>query len=127
MMPIIDMYVADVPDEKEQIEKQKESQLDTIAVDFDKTLANTSGYPDYNILDPLDDAVESMQQLKKDGWKLIIYTARSWHDYNLVKAWLKMYDIPFESICCGKVFAKYYVDDRGLQFNSWKEIMKKIK
>lgn len=104
-----------------------ESQIKWIGVDLDKTLANNSAYPEYKLLEPITGAKEAMDKLTADGWKIIIYTARAWVDYEIIEDWLNQYQIPFRRIVCGKLFVKYMVDDRNIEFKGdWNEVLKKI-
>lgn len=104
-----------------------DEKLRWLAIDFDNFIAETSGYPDYNILSPIKGAVEFLQQLEKDGWKIIIHTARPWADYEKIEKWLYFHNAPHRRIVCGKLLAKYYLDDRNIPFESFDEMYKKIK
>jgi len=108
--------------------ERAERELRWVGVDLDKTLANNTAHPDYELLEPIDGAVESMKKLHKDGWKLIIYTARPWHDYEKIENWLLKYNIPHRRIVCGKLFVRYMIDDRNIEFRGdWEEVLNKIK
>lgn len=115
---------------KEQTEtpyERAERELCWIGIDLDKTLANNTAFPDFDLLEPIDGAKEALEQLNKDGWKIIIYTSRPWHDYEKIESWLNSYNIPYRRIVCGKLFVKYMVDDRNIEFNgNWREVLNKI-
>jgi hydroxymethylpyrimidine pyrophosphatase-like HAD family hydrolase len=105
-----------------------ESELKWICFDLDKTIATNSPYPEYKLLDPIIGAKESLEQLNAQGWKIIIFTSRAWMEYEQIERWLDKYNIPHRRIICGKTFAKYYVDDRNIEFNGdWKPVLRKIK
>ena len=98
-----------------------------LLVDFDDTICHNSGSPDYTPTTPLEGAKESLDKLVKDGWKITIYTARSWSDYQRIESWLDEHQIPHRRIICGKPLGKYIIDDRNLPFNGdWKEVINKI-
>lgn len=102
--------------------------LSWLCVDFDDVIAHNSGKPYYLPTTPLDGAKDALVKLEKDGWKIIIYTARSWADYNTIEAWLDANSIPYRRIICGKPLGKYIIDDRNVEFKGdWKKTLKKIK
>ena len=105
-----------------------ENELRWIAIDLDKTIAQNSPHPDYDLLEPIDGAWEALNELSHKGFNIAIHTARSWHDYDMIRDWLDRYDFNYDQIVCGKVFAKYYIDDRAIGFRGdWKETLKEIK
>ena len=103
----------------------------TIAVDFDGTL-HDGVWP--AIGDPLPYAVEAMQQMKKDGHTLIIWTCREGRLQTEMANWLFEKAIPFDRVNenvgweqygynARKVSADVYIDDRNLGgLPSWREI-----
>lgn len=96
-------------------------------IDFDGVLADNSGWPDFEILEPLDGAKEAMEKMEADGWKLTIYTARPWADYQKIEDWLIKHGIPFRRIICGKPLFRFMIDDRNIEFNGkWQDALKKI-
>jgi len=103
-------------------------ELKWLLVDFDDVIAHNTGKPDYIPTTPLDGAKESLVKLTKDGWKIVIYTARSWADYNTIETWLDSNEIPHRRIVCGKPLGKYIIDDRNIAFKGdWSEALKEIK
>ncbi len=57
---------------------------------------------------------------------LIIYSARTWAEYELTIDWLKRNKIPFDQLILGKPQGDYWIDDRAIRYNSWESILKKI-
>ena len=101
--------------------------LSWIGVDLDKTLAENTDYPDFKLLKPIKGAVEAMEKLNSKGWKIIVYTARPWGDYQMIENWLDKYKIPFRRIVCGKVLLRFLVDDRAIGFRGdWDDVLKQI-
>ena len=103
----------------------------TIAVDFDGTL-HDGVWP--AIGEPLPYAAEAMQQMKKDGHTLIIWTCREGRLQTEMANWLFENAIPFDRVNenvgweqygynARKVSADVYIDDRNLGgLPSWHEI-----
>ena len=105
---------------------RKDNELRWLLIDLDGTLAYSEP-PDYELQEPIEGAREAMEKLTSKGWKIIIYTARPWIDYEIIENWLNKYQIPFRRIICGKPLGKYIVDDRNLEFHGdWEETMRKI-
>lgn len=93
------------------------SQLKWAAVDLDGTLAEgiwTPEDPTSKIGPPMYGQLEKLNGLVAMGWKIIIHTARPWHDYEQIEAWLNFYHVPWSQIICGKLLAGIYVDDRAV-------------
>lgn len=102
-------------------------ELRWVAVDLDKTVADNSGFPEFKLTAPTHGAKEALDKLTANGWKIIIHTARAWENYEEIEVFLNKYEIPFRRIVCGKLLAKYYVDDRGVEFTgNWGETLDKI-
>lgn len=98
-----------------------------VGMDLDGTLADTKP-PHFELDKVVEGAREALERITAKGFKIVIYTARPWHDYNNVEDWLKENQIPFRRIICGKPLFKYMVDDRGINFNgNWDEVIGKIK
>jgi hypothetical protein len=98
-----------------------------IGVDWDCTLFNNSGFPNFEPTIPMEGALEAMNELDKLGYKITIFTARPWSDYQNIENYCKYYNIPFRRIICGKPLFKFMVDDRAIGFrNNWKEVVKEI-
>lgn len=112
-----------------------------ICVDFDGTL-----FP-WGPLDgddpPLDGAREFMYRLREAGYYIIIFSSRlssTWHSemgWKLQHAWIAQskhimqrldnYDIPYDDITCEKVPARWYIDDRAIEFRGdWAEVEGKV-
>ena len=94
-----------------------------LALDFDGVIHKYSGgYKDGSIYDdPMEGAVEGITKLKEAGYELIIYTTRP--NIEDIKKWL-MKHIGFEiEIADRKPKAMAYIDDRGIRFTNWKDVL----
>ena len=90
--------------------------LKWLAVDFDDTLCRSTWSPENPLAPPGDPIKENVAELRRCvglGWKIIIHTARSWAEFEIVESWLNHHDIPFKTIVCGKLLAYRMVDDRN--------------
>lgn len=103
-------------------------ELKWIGFDFDDTIASNSGLPDFILQEPMAGTKQAIDELVSKGWKIIIYTARPWSQYNVIEHWLNTHQIPFRSIVCGKMLLRWMVDDRNIEFNGdWGQVLTKIK
>jgi hypothetical protein len=101
----------------------------TIAVDFDGVIASyDEGYQGVDVFgQPIPGASETLQALKDEGWRVIIYTVRQ--DTPALYSYLENNQIPFdyinhnpdspESTNRGKPLADVYLDDRAIRFTNW--------
>lgn len=103
----------------------------TICIDFDGVLHDYSkGYQGLDVFgEPVKEAPHAVQHLKKEGWKIIIFTARPVTQG--MRNWLRTNKIPFDFInenpdqmdkTSPKPYADIYLDDRAVQFNgNWQQ------
>jgi hypothetical protein len=88
-----------------------------IAVDFDGTLAKSNWTPENPTSAPGEPIWDNVTKLEAAVFlhnrKVWIHTARPSSDYELIEAWLKHWEIPFDGIVTGKLLARWYIDDRG--------------
>lgn len=103
----------------------------TIAVDFDGVLHRYSrGWQDGKIYDrPVEGAVEAYYSLMDKGYHLVVFTTRT--DLDAVRKWMHRH-FDFEKrvghmwepeITNVKPLAIAYIDDRGIRFTSWKDML----
>lgn len=88
---------------------------------------------DYLDVTPMPGAKEWLESLKKQGYYIIISTARHMlsteSNVGLVKKkigkktfdWLDKHGIPYDEIYFGKPYGHVYIDDNALEFNGWDE------
>lgn len=103
----------------------------TIGVDFDGTLCKKQKYGDGTIHNkPNDKAAEVMKKLKKDGYRLVIFTVRlnpvfggdiEWKREQIAQ-WCEIYGIPYDEITNNKPEAFAYIDDRAIRFTNWQDV-----
>lgn len=97
-------------------EPEQRTKLMWAAVDFDGTLAQskwTPEQPTYEIGDPVPGAYRKAVELHREGYKIIVHTARPWSEYEKIESWLQYHGFPYRRIVCGKLLANIYIDDRG--------------
>jgi len=116
--------------------KYREMHVPTVAVDFDKVIFthdSWQGHEHYG--DLINGARESMIELRKMGFKIMIWTTRDQTD--LIAEACKKYEIPYDyinqnpnqppEINPSKPVADYYIDDRAVYFQTWDLALNEIK
>jgi adenylylsulfate kinase len=95
----------------------------TLAVDFDGVIANYDGYKGPGVLGlPREDVRLALHTLRREGWKIVIHTTRSWAE---IESYLQQHDIPFDEYnrnsdyATGgqKPVADVYWDDRAVCYS----------
>lgn len=107
-----------------------------IAIDFDGVIhKNTKGFHDGTVYDePIEGAIEAIKELSKT-YEIVIFTAKAKSDRPLVNNktgseliwdWLKKYNIHqyIKKVTAEKPRAIYYIDDKGIRFESWTQTLK---
>jgi len=103
-----------------------------ICFDLDNTLVTYPIIPgDYSSVKPIENTIELLRKLHKDGNTIIIHTARRMHTHKhnigaVIKDigrvtfdTLDNFNIPYDEIIFGKPIADVYIDDRAV--NPYKE------
>ncbi len=106
-----------------------------ICIDLDGVISKLKKENEnYSELEPVENAKLMINELKKRGHYIIIYTARHMKtcegNIGLINSriakitldWLKANGIEYDEIYFGKPFADLYLDDNAIRFNSWNEI-----
>ncbi len=116
-----------------------EKDLNNIAIDFDGVLHNMDkGFYDGTCYgNPLPGSLKALEELSK-RYNIIIFSSKCLPDRPLVNGktgkeliidWLIKYEVYeyVSDITHLKVRAKYYIDDKAIEFkNNWSEILGKI-
>lgn len=95
-----------------------------IAIDFDGVLHKASeGNKKGAIYDePVEGAVFTTKNLAKK-YKLVVMTSRPVYEHEKVKKWLDENGFPEMEVSNIKPTALAYIDDRGIRFTSWSDIV----
>ena len=95
-------------------------------IDIDGTICEEKRQFSRSLAKPLPNAVRSLKVLKKKGCILILYSARTWAEYEMTLNWLESHDIPFDQLILGKPEGDYWIDDRAIKYTNWKEVLENI-
>lgn len=98
----------------------------TIVVDVDDTILVTKNR-DYPNSQPKTEVIEGLRALKKSGWYIVLHTARGMGRSNgnislvreevtrEIETFCEKYEVPFDELVLGKVWAAVYLDDKGMR------------
>lgn len=105
--------------------------MDSVIFDIDGTICPVKKpNEEYIDLVPNDDVVKKIIELKNNGYKIVLFTARNMRTYNgdiekilkntkpILEKWLEKWQIPYDEIIFGKPYPGkngFYVDDRTLR------------
>lgn len=97
-----------------------------IVIDMDGTICSEEKTYSRSLAKVHQDAVESINNLYDEGHIILIYSARSWQEYEMTEHWLKTHNIRYHQLIMGKPIGDLWIDDRAIEFKNWKTALKKI-
>lgn len=97
----------------------------TIAIDFDGVIHNYNlGWLDGSIYDGLKKGAKEAIDLLSKEYEIIVFTSRP--NTIEVDEWLKKHGIKVKEVTNTKPIARVYIDDRGLRFENWEQVLKDL-
>jgi len=97
-----------------------------LIVDLDGTICTEEKQFSRSMAKPLDDAIEAIRTIKSHGHTIIIYSARTWSEYEMTVDWLSRHGIPYDQLILGKPQGDYWIDDRAIEFLGWNQTLKRL-
>ena len=98
-----------------------------IIIDLDGTICTEEKTFSRSLSKPLEGAIECINQLHSEGHTIIIYSARSWQEYEMTSHWLSLHKVKYDQLVMGKPIGDIWIDDRAIEFTDWADVKKKIK
>ena len=98
-----------------------------LIIDIDGTICTEEKTFSRSMAKPIIGAKNTLDKLKAEGHTLILYSARSWNEYEMTIKWLNDNKIPYDQVILGKPIGDYWIDDRAIKFTTWSDVLKKIK
>lgn len=105
--------------------------MNSIVFDIDGTICPVKKEDErYEDLVPYSAMIEKIKELRKEGYKIVLFTARNMRTYNgnlelilrntkpVLEKWLKKWDIPYDELIFGKPWVGkegFYVDDKAIR------------
>jgi len=127
--------IDEVPKVKEIVETAQQEEpkeypgKNKLMIDFDNTISNNHKVEWPEIGEPMEGVKEALEQLKKDGWEIVVYSCRANEDGGLdqIKDFLDKHIIPYDEIVLGKPHAEFYIDDKNIVFTNWNDVLEQVK
>lgn len=98
--------------------------MKTIVVDLDGTICDEKPTFERSLALPKEGVDKVLEAIASRGYRIIIYTARGWAEYEATKVWLENYRIRYDELIMGKPIYDLWIDDRAMEFTSWEDILK---
>ncbi len=93
-----------------------------LIIDMDGTICTEERQFSRSMAKPLEGAVESINKLYDEGNTIIIYSARTWMEYEMTMDWLTKYGVKFHQLILGKPIGDVWIDDRAITYNGWDNV-----
>ncbi len=98
-----------------------------IIIDLDGTICREMRQFSRCLAEPWPNAVETVNKLYDAGNTIIIYSARTWVEYEMTVDWLKRHGVKYHQLFMGKPIGDVWIDDRAITCNNnWEEIANKL-
>lgn len=97
---------------------------EVLAVDFDGVIHDhLRPVPGRRMGAPIAGAKEALESLR-GMYRIVVFSV--WGKSKAVTDWLDFYEIPYDEATNVKPKAAYYIDDRGVAFTDWEEVLAHI-
>lgn len=97
-----------------------------IIIDMDGTICTEEKTYSRALAKPNKGAKEAVNGYYKAGHTVIIYSARTWMEYEMTSDWLKKNGFKYHQLIMGKPIGDVWIDDRAIKFESWEKANKII-
>lgn len=98
-----------------------------VIIDMDGTICSEERQFSRCLAKIQDGAAETINALYEAGNTVIIYSSRTWMEYEMTSDWLRKHGIKYHQLIMGKPIGDVWIDDRAITCrNNWSEIKKKL-
>lgn len=97
-----------------------------IIIDLDGTICTEEKTYSRSMAKPIMGAVKAVNDLFDSGNTIIIYSSRSWQEYEMTQHWLKQYNVRYTQLILGKPIGEVWIDDRAIKFSNWQKIIRDL-
>jgi len=94
-----------------------------IIIDMDGTICSEERQFSRALASIKPGAKESINALYEQGHTIIIYTARTWAEWEMTQHWLQTHEIKFHQLFMGKPVGDLWIDDRAVSHSDWEKTM----
>lgn len=98
-----------------------------IIIDMDGTICEEKRQFSRCLAAPKDGAVAAINGLYESGHTIIIYSSRTWIEYEMTVDWLARHGVKYHQLVMGKPVGDVWIDDRAVTCkDNWAEIAKQL-
>lgn len=98
-----------------------------IIVDLDGTICTEERQFSRCLATPKEGAIEAINSLYDAGNIIIIYSARTWVEYEMTVDWLNRNGVRYHQLFMGKPIGDVWIDDRAITCkDNWNDILHKL-
>jgi uncharacterized HAD superfamily protein len=98
-----------------------------IIIDLDGTICTEEKTYSRSLAKPIEGAIESINKLYQKGHIIIIYSSRTWMEYELTSHWLNENGVKYHQLILGKPIGDVWIDDRAIKFDkNWISIVNNL-
>jgi hypothetical protein len=104
--------------------------IKVLAIDFDGTIHDVKHPIEGRRMGgPISGAKEALEYLKIREYKIVIfcYWAKDTNSIQIIADWMNYWGCKFDEITNIKPMAEAYIDDKGIRFTNWTEVLEKTK
>jgi uncharacterized HAD superfamily protein len=98
-----------------------------LIIDLDGTICTEEKTYSRSLAKPIKGSVKKINGLYNDGHIIIIYSSRTWMEYEMTSDWLRKHGIKYHQLVLGKPIGDLWIDDRALRFVDWNQASEFIK
>ena len=99
-----------------------------IVFDIDGTICEESPTFERFMAKPRVEYINMVNECYSEGHFVMLYTARTWSEYKMTEEWLRLNNVKYHILLCGKPVYDLWVDDRAINAKiDHKVIQEKIK
>lgn len=96
-------------------------------IDLDGTICREMRQFSRCLAEPMPGAIETINALYDAGNTIIIYSARTWVEYEMTVDWLKRHGVRYHQLFMGKPVGDVWIDDRAITAgDNWSEIRRRL-
>lgn len=98
-----------------------------IIIDLDGTICTEEKTYSRSLAKPIEGAIDNINKLYEAGHTIIIYSSRSWMEFEMTTHWLNTHGVKYHQLVLGKPIGDVWIDDRAIRFDTWENVIEKIK
>ena len=104
--------------------QKRDDEMKTLVIDFDGTITEPTIYKPYTYGAVNKKIKASLKELYANGWRVIIWTSRSWAEKDNIVDYLNHNEIMFTQLICCKPIGDVYCDNKNITGDGLNDLVK---